>query len=310
MTVAVIGYGNQGRSQALNLKDSGANVIVGNIDDEFAVQAKNDGMNVVSIADAVKNADATMILLPDEITPDVFERWIRPNLKAGSALCFASGYNITYRHVECPGGIDLILLAPRMIGTGVRSLFLSKEGFYSFVAVEQNATGKALDVLLALSHGVGTLLKGAVEVTYKIETELDLFNEQGFGPAFGRVLLSAIDTMVSAGYPKEAVFLEFYLSGEFGYIMREMAETGLFAQLDHHSQTSQYGAMSRGVKFLWMNVKKPMKKILKVIQSGKFAREWTFEKKTGKLRYRFLKAMAKRQPIIKTEAIVRQELGI
>lgn len=307
-TIAVVGYGNQGRAQALNLRDSNANVIIGNIEDAYRSQAAADGFNVSDIATAVEQADIVMILLPDEICAEVFEQSIRPHLQPGNCVCFASGYNVTYGYITVPSGVDLVLLAPRMIGVGVRERFQSREGFYSFVAVEIDATGNAWSTLLALASGIGTLWKGALEVTFKMETELDLFNEQAFGPAFGKVLLSSINTLVKAGYPKEAVLLEIYMSGELSYILKEMAETGMIQQLDCHSQTSQYGAISRGIKFVGVNLMRPMGKVLKAIQSGKFAREWQFEQKIGKPRFRFLKAMALRQPIGKLEREVRKRL--
>lgn len=308
--IAVIGYGNQGRSQALNLRDSGAKVLVGNIDDEYRARAIEDGFEAMAIGDAAARAEVLLLLLPDEIQPKVYEQQIRPHLEPGDVLCFASGYNVTFGGIACPAGVDVVLLAPRMIGAGVRDRFLSREGFFSFVAVEQDCSGKAREVLLALAYGIGSLWKGAVEVTFRMETELDLFNEQAFGPAFGRVLLTAINTLIAAGYPKEAVLLEFYMSGEFGYICREMSETGLIKQLDYHSQTSQYGAISRGIRFLGVNLAKPMKKILADIQSGRFAREWRWEQWTGKLRYRFLRQMALAQPINRMEQSVRKELGL
>lgn len=308
-TIAVVGYGNQGRSQALNLRDSGCNVIIGNIDDDYKTRAQTDQFTVMTISQAVAAADVILILLPDEILPEVFKRDFEPSLKAGKCLCFASGYNVTYGMIDCPKDVDLILMAPRMIGPGVRDLFLSRQGFYSFIAIEQDSTGNAREILLALSLGIGTLWKGAVEVSFKIETELDLFNEQAFGPAFGRVLLSSIQTLIEAGYPREAVLLEIYMSGELGYICQTFSEMGLIDQLDAHSQTSQYGAISRGIQFLGVNLKKPMTKILKNITNGKFAKEWSFEQKTGKLRYRFLKAMALRQPIRHWEESVRKQLA-
>ncbi|QDU61080.1 Ketol-acid reductoisomerase [Planctomycetes bacterium Pan216] len=309
-TIAIVGFGNQGRAQALNLRDSGAKVIVGNIDDNYRAQAIEDGFEVFSIAEAVEAADVVMLLLPDEIAPEVYTRDIASHLRAGDAISFASGYNVHYEHIVCPEDVDVVLLAPRMIGRGVRDLYLSGDGFFSFVGVHQDASGGARDVMLALASGIGTLRKGAVDVSFQVETELDLFNEQGFGPAFGRVLLTSIDTLIKAGYPKEAVLLEFYLSGEMSYIFQAMAEMGLIEQLDAHSQTSQYGAISRGMRFLGINLKRPMRKILDNIRRGKFAREWNFEQRTGKVRFRLLRALAKRQPIGKIEKEVRKELGI
>ncbi|MBY0587094.1 ketol-acid reductoisomerase [bacterium] len=308
--IAVIGFGNQGRSQAMNLRDSGLHVIIGNIDDEYRARALEDGFEVLPIDQAVKLADVVMILLPDEVIPEVYRQQVAPNLQAGSMLSFASGYAVTYKTIQIMPMVDVVLIAPRMIGEGVRQLYLSGEGYFSFLAVHQDATGQARGRLLSLAHAVGTLRKGGVEVTFAIETELDLFNEQAFGPAFGRVLLTAIDTLIKAGYPREAVLLEFYLSGELSFILKDMAQTGLIEQLDRHSQTSQYGALSRGIKFLGLNLARPMRKILENIRQGKFAREWSFEERTGKLRYRFFRMMAKRQPIGPMEQDVKKKLGM
>lgn len=308
--VAIIGYGNQGRAQALNLRDSGVPVIIGNIGDTYRDQALAEGFTVLPIGEAVATADVILLLLPDEVLTELFPRAIAPHLSAGKMVSFASGYNVAYQLVVPPTDVDVVLLAPRMVGRGVRELYQRRAGFFSFVAIHQNATGQAREILLALCLAVGTLWKGALEVTFIMEAELDLFNEQGFGPAFGRVLLSAINTLVEAGYPREVVLLEFYMSGEFAYICEQMASVGLIKQLDHHSQTSQYGAISRGLHFLGVNVVRPMRRILDAIRGGKFAREWKWEQRTGKLRYRFLKTMALRQPINRWEQEARAKLGL
>lgn len=310
LKIAVVGYGNQGRSQALNLRDSGAEVVVGNIKDRYAEKAFADGFSVLPVSEASAWADVVLMLVPDEVAVEVFQKHVAPNLKNGSAVVFASGYNVGFGTIEVPAQFDCLLLAPRMIGRGVRELFQSGVGFFSFVAVHQDASGKAREVLLALAHGIGTLKKGAVEVTCRIEAELDLFNEQGFGPAFGQVLLTSIKTLLDAGYPKEAVLLEIYLSGEFGYVCKHMAEVGLIKQLEDHSPASQYGAISRGIRFLGMKVAEPMKKVLADIRSGSFAKEWANEKRFGKIRYRVLRFFAVRIPVGKVERDVRTNLGL
>jgi ketol-acid reductoisomerase len=310
LKVAVVGYGNQGRSQAMNLRDSGVEVVVGNIKDRYAEKAFADGFSVLPVAEAAAWADAVMMLVPDEVAVEVFKKDVAPAIRPGSAIVFASGYNIGFGAIEVPKNIDCLLLAPRMIGKGVRELFQSGVGFYSFVAVHQDASGKAKDVLLALAQGIGTLKKGAVEITCRMEAELDLFNEQAFGPAFGQVLLTSIKTLLDAGYPKEAVLLELYLSGEFGYVCKHMAEVGLIKQLEDHSPASQYGAISRGIRFLGMKVAEPMKKVLENIRSGDFAKEWANENRWGRLRYRFLRFFAVRIPVGKVERDVRTKLGL
>jgi ketol-acid reductoisomerase len=300
-TVAVLGFGNQGRAQALNLRDSGLTVIVGNRNDGYADQARADGIETVAIPDAAGRGDIVMSLLPDEVLDEVFAAMIGPKLRPSSMFVVPTGYNLAFGDLDIPAGVDVAMLAPRMIGTGVRQSYLDGGGFHSFISVERDATGSAWPTLLALADAVGTLTKGAMELSATMEAELDLFNEQAFGPAFGRVLLSAINTLLEAGYPKEAVLLELYLSGEFGHIFSEVAEIGLFANLEHHSPASQYGAISRGIKFLRFNFKPTMRKILGHIRSGGFAREWRFERRTGRLRARFLKAMALRQPLRQLE---------
>ena len=179
-------------------------------------------------------------------------------------------------------------------------------GFYSFAASSKtHQPGVGATAYACLGH---RRCATTVETTFAW-AELDLFNEQAFGPAFGRVLLAAVDTLIDAGYPREAVLLELYMSGEFSYICQHMAEVGLIDQLADHSPTSQYGAISRGLRFLRMNVADPMRRILRDITSGRFAREWSFEQRTGRLRQRLLHLLATHQPIRRVEQQVRRRLG-
>ncbi len=307
-TIAVIGYGNQGRAQALNLRDSDLRVIIGNQDDKYLEIAKKDGFYTHTIEDAIILADVIFFLIPDEIMKNLYDTKIKQLIKPTTALVFASGYNIGFNLITPPADTDVLLLAPRMIGVGVRENYLNKQGFFSFIGVEQDFTGNALDILLALANGIGTLKKGAIEVTFRQEAELDLFNEQGFGPAFGRVLLSAIYTLIEAGYPPEAVLVELYMSNEMSYTYKKMAEVGLIRQVDFHSQTSQYGAMSRGIKYRKIPLKSIMQEILKNIQDGSFTEEW--EKKLTKLKFKVIKFFATKQRINKLEHEVRKNLGL
>jgi ketol-acid reductoisomerase len=307
-TIAIIGYGNQGRAQALNLRDSGQKVIIGNIEDKYVKIAMNDGFPVFSIKEATEKSDIIFLLIPDEVMNDTFEREIRPSIKSYSALVFASGYNIGFKFLKPPEDLDVLLIAPRMIGVGVREKYLRNEGFFSFIAVEQDASKKAKKILLALAKAIGTLKKGAVLISFRQETELDLFNEQAFGPAFGRVLLSSIYTLIEAGYPAEAVLIEMYMSGEMAYTYQKMAEIGLIKQVDFHSQTSQYGAMSRGIRFRNLPLKLKMNKILNEIQSGEFTKEWN--KRISKLKFRMIKYFATKQKINKIERQVRKNLKL
>ncbi|MBY9002579.1 MAG: ketol-acid reductoisomerase [Candidatus Lokiarchaeota archaeon] len=307
-TIAIIGYGNQGRAQALNLRDSGMEVIIGNREDKYKEIAIKDNFSTYTIKEATKLADIVFILIPDEIMKEIFDSSLKDILKPGCALVFASGYTIGFKLIEPPENVDVILLAPRMIGVGVRENYLNNQGFFSFISVEQDYTGKALNILLALANGIGTLKKGAIQVTFKQEAELDLFNEQGFGPAFGRVLLTAIYTLIDAGYPPEAVLVELYMSNEMSYTYKKMAEIGLIKQVDFHSQTSQYGAMSRGIRYRKIPIKPIMKKVLEDIQNGSFTEEW--EKSLTKLKFKVIKFYATKQKINKLEQKVRKNLGL
>lgn len=306
-TIAIIGYGNQGRAQALNLRENNIHVIIGNQDDRYRQYAIDDKFEVMSIQLATQKADICFLLLPDEVLPSVYVDQILPNIKAGSVLVFASGYNIAFNLIEIPNNLDVLLIAPRMIGVGVRERFMSGEGFYCFVDVHQDYSGNAECYLLALLKGIGGLLKPAIKITMKQETILDLFNEQAFGPAFGQVLLSAISVLVDNGLPPEAVLVEMYMSEEMAYTYRKMARTGLVKQTDYHSQTSQYGAMSRGIRFMNLGLKLRMQKIYQEINNGSFASEWG--KPLTKAKFAVIKYFATRQRINKLEANVRETLG-
>ena len=279
--ITVIGYGNQGRAQALNLRDSGLAVLVGNREDEYAKQARQDGLECLPIAAAVAAAAIILLLLPDEIAPAVYHAEIAPHLAPGKTLVFASGYNLTYNHIAPPAGIDVVLVAPRMIGAGVRELYQAGRGFPAFFGVAQDGSGRAREAALALCKGIGATRAGVVEVTFAQETELDLFTEQCFGPAFGQVLMSAVNLLLDEGYPPGAVLLELYMSGEFAYTLRKMAQMGTVAQSQLHSVTSQYGSFSRGMRFMNPELRARMAQGLDEIRSGAFAREFAAESAAG-----------------------------
>jgi ketol-acid reductoisomerase len=308
MQVAVIGYGNQGRAQALNLRDSGVQVLIGNREDAYRIRAEKDGFTSLGIPDAVRSADAVFLLLPDEVLPPAFEGEIMPALQQGSTLVFASGYSVAFGLIDLPEDADALLIAPRMIGVGVRERYLTGEGFYCLVDVHQDYSGQAQEKMLALTWGIGKFYKPAIEVTFKQEAILDLFNEQAFGPAFGRVLLTAISVLLKNGLPPEAVLVEMYQSEEMAYTYQQMAKTGLVRQTFFHSPTSQYGAMSRGVRFLDLDLKPRMERIYHEIESGAFASEWGSA--FAKVRFRVIRFFAMRQKINRIERKVRQSLGL
>jgi ketol-acid reductoisomerase len=306
--IALIGYGNQGRAQAMNLRDSGLNVRIGNREDGYAERAREDGFLVLAIDQASASADVVMMLIPDEAAPSVFETQIALHLTEGKVLVFASGYNVAFGFISSPPGVDVVLVAPRMIGAGVRDLYVAGEGFPSFIGVAQDDSGQARELALALAKGIGSTRAGVVEVTFAQEAELDLFTEQCFGPAFGHVLTTSVDLLLEEGYPPEAVLLELYMSGEFAYTLGKMAEMGVVEQSALHSPTSQYGSMSRGMRFMLPELRTRMREGLEEIRSGQFAQEWAAEYAAGAPALEALKAAARSLPLHKLEQELRQAL--
>ena len=227
--IAIIGYGNQGRAQALNMRDSGIpGVIVGSRRDESYEMAEEDGFPTFSIKEAAEKADVLFLLVPDEFAPGIFESEIRPGLREGNIINFASAYNITFNKIVPPENVDVVMAAPRMIGDGVRNLFLQGDGATAFCAVHQDWSGKALEYAKALCKGIGCTRKGSIEVEFIDETMLDLVAEQGVWPIFYHVFNEAFKLLVSKGHPEEAVLLDEYLSKEPMYILGKAADTGLF----------------------------------------------------------------------------------
>jgi ketol-acid reductoisomerase len=308
--IAVIGYGNQGRAQALNLRDSGLDVVVGNRDDAYAAQAREDGFDVLPLREAAGAGDVVMLLIPDEVMPARFAGEIAPELEPGDVLVFASGYSVAFGFIAPPPGVDVVLVAPRMIGAGVRDLYVAGRGFPAFVGVAQDASGQAQARALALAKGIGATRMGVVEVTFAQEAELDLFTEQCFGPAFGQVLMTAVNLLLDEGYPPEAVLLELYMSGEFAYTLGKIAELGTVEQTALHSRTSQYGSMSRGMRFLLPELRARMAAGLEEIRSGAFAREWAAEQEAGASTLETLREAARTLPLHALETELRQALGI
>jgi ketol-acid reductoisomerase len=308
--IAIIGYGNQGRAQALNLRDSGFNVIIGNIRDEYWDLAESDGFTVLDIKSAAEKANVILLLIPDELQPSIFEEQIKPALDKYKVLCFASGYNITFETITVPANIDTVLVAPRMIGKGVRESYVNDKGFYSFIGVHNDASGKSREIALAIAKGIGSTKPGGavLEVTFRQEAELDLFNEQCFGPAFGQVLTCAVDVAIDAGYPPEIVLLELYMSGEFAYTAEMIARMGTLKQLELHSPTSQYGSMSRGMRYASPELREAMQTSLKEIQDGSFAKEFAAEYELDLEILDDMKEMAQDIPIVYFDDAVRKKL--
>lgn len=308
--IAVLGYGNQGRSQALNLRDSGLDVRIGVRHDATRAAAAAEGFAVHEPAEAVAQADVVLLLVPDEAMPELFEAQVRPGLRAGACVAVASGYNLAFGHVDPPATVDVVMVAPRMIGPGVRELYQAGRGFPSFVGVHRDATGRARERMLALARGIGSTRAGCLELSCADEAALDLFNEQGFGPAFGLALTGAMQTLVEAGFPPEAVLLEILHSGELAYTLGRMVSDGVVDQMDHHSHTSQYGSMTRAIRFLDLDVRSRMQQVLEEIRSGAFAREWSEERRKGMPLYEQLRAARRQHPVRQWEQRVREAFGI
>lgn len=299
-TIALIGYGNQGRSQALNLRDSGMKVIVGNLRDSYLSQAEADGHEVYPISEAVKLADVVMILLPDEIQANVFNASIRDHLKDGTAVCFAHGFNIHFKKFEVPSNIDVIMVAPRMIGEGLRNWYERGVGFCSFVAVEQDYTGHAHEIVLAVAKGIGGA-SPAMFTTFEEETVIDLFGEQvgGGGALVGT--LTQFETLLEAGFDPEIIQIEMYGSGELIEVQRSVTEMGLVEALSLHSPTSQYGQMKRHKQFTSQAMKDLYKSVLSEIKTGVFAAEWAREQESGYENMEQMRKELNSHPIIEAE---------
>ncbi len=279
-TVSILGYGNQGRSQALNMRDCGIKVVVGNVRDASYDTALADGFETFDIAGAVQRADYHFLLIPDEVMPAVFDRDIRPNLKPGGAVVVSSGYNVTYGFLKVPSDVDVLMIAPRTIGTGVRKTFLEGTGFPSLVGVHQDATGNAKAVMLALAKSMGTLKTGSIASSCDEETLCDLFNEHSGGLY---ALRRTYEMLVEAGVSPEAAMLEFWVSGESADVAQVIQSHGLFGQIKFHSVTSQYGQQVTGRLSEEEEAaeRKRLRSLIARIKDGSFAKDWTLEQQAG-----------------------------
>jgi len=288
-TIAIIGYGNQGRAQGLNLRDSGIeDIIIGNRQDASWEQAEEDGFPVYAMDEAAERADIIFLLIPDEVQPEIYRESIKPNLETGDMLNFASGYNITYGFIEPPTDVDVVMVAPRMIGETVRNLYEEGDGAPALIAVDQNATGEAKEVALGLAKGIGSTRSGVIDSEFESETITDLMSEQVMFPLIINLLQAKFEIEVEAGLAPETVLMEEYLSKEISHIFEKSATMGLIEQLSLHSQTSQYGQLRFADEFDDEPIREFMRNRLNEIQNGKFATEWTAEQQAGYPQYRRL----------------------
>ena len=290
--IAIIGYGSQGHAHALNLKDSGQDVIVGLYQGSKSwAKAEKDGLKVAPVADAAKAGDVVMILLPDQTQRSVFEESIRKGLGKGKMLMFAHGFNIHFNQVVPPPDVDVTMIAPKAPGHVMRDLFTQGPGVPALLAVYQDVSGRARDAALAYGKGVGCTRAGVIETTFKEETETDLFGEQTtLCGGISHLIKAAFETLVEAGYQPEVAYFE--CMHEMKLIVDLFYQGGLAYMRYSVSDTAEYGDYSRGPRVISEATKAEMKKILGEIQTGAFAREWVLENQAN--RAGFL-AMRKRE---------------
>jgi ketol-acid reductoisomerase len=280
-TVAIIGYGSQGHAHALNLKESGVNVIVGLYPgSKSTAKAEAAGLKVHSVADAAKAADFIMILLPDEVQRTVYQEEIAPHLKAGDVLAFAHGFNIHFGQVVPPADVDVVMIAPKGPGHLVRRTYEQGQGVPALFAVYQDGSGHARDRAMAYAKGVGGTRAGILETTFREETETDLFGEQAvLCGGLSALIKAGFETLVEAGYQPELAYFE--CLHEVKLIVDLIVEGGLATMRDSISNTAEYGDYTRGSRIITAETKAEMKKVLTEIQTGQFAREFILEKQSG-----------------------------
>lgn len=282
--IAIIGYGSQGHAHALNLKESGFDVVVGVRQGKSFDQAKEDGVAVTTVADAAQQADIIQILLPDERQKAVYEAEIEPYLTEGKALMFAHGFNIHFGQITPPENVDVFLVAPKGPGHLVRRQYTEGAGVPGLFAIHQDATGQAKDLALAYGKGIGSARGGLLETTFAEETETDLFGEQAVLCGGATALVQAgFETLVEAGYQPELAYFE--TLHELKLIVDLMFEGGMETMRYSVSDTAEWGDYVSGPRIITDEVKANMKEVLKDIQDGTFAKDWIKENETGRPRY-------------------------
>jgi ketol-acid reductoisomerase len=289
-TVAIIGYGSQGHAHALNLKDSGVDVVVGlRPDSESVAQARAQGLEVLPVVEAASRGDLVMILLPDELHRQVWESEIRDGVAEGNMILFGHGFSIHYGEVAPPPGVDVAMVAPKGPGHLVRRQFTEGSGVPGLIAVEQDASGEARALALAYAKGIGCTRGGVIETSFKDETETDLFGEQAVLCGGASELVQAgFETLVEAGYDPEMAYFE--CLHELKLIVDLMHEKGLAGMRFSISNTAEYGDYTRGKRVITDETRANMRKILKEIQDGDFAREWIAENRAGQENFTRMRA--------------------
>jgi ketol-acid reductoisomerase len=304
-TVAIIGYGNQGHAQALNLRDSGINVIIGLVKDPSWGQAEEAGFEVMKIEEAAKAGDIIHILIPDEVQAQVYEEKIKPNLEAGNALSFSHGFNIRFKKIVPPEDVDVFMIAPKGPGDRVREVYEEGFGVPALVAVEQDASGNAKEIALAFAKGIGATRAGVIETTFPEETETDLFGEQvDLCGGCAEMITAAFETLVKNGYQPEIAYFE--VLHELKLITDLIQAGGIEHMWKKVSNTAEYGGRTRGKMVITEESRRNMQAILNDIKSGKFADEWIAEKEAGMPKLKQLREEGANHQIEKVGAELRK----
>ena len=307
-TIAIIGYGSQGHAHALNLKESGCNVIVGLYEGSKSwAKAESQGLTVYTAAEATKKADIIMILINDELQADLYKNDIEPNLEAGNMLMFAHGFNVHFGCIKAPKDVDVAMIAPKAPGHTVRSEYLEGKGTPCLVAIEQDATGKALEIALAYGAGIGGASAGLLETTFRTETETDLFGEQAVLCGGVCALMQAgFETLCEAGYdPRNAYFECIH---EMKLIVDLIYQSGFEGMRYSISNTAEYGDYITGPKIITEDTKKAMKKILTDIQDGTFAKDFLLDMSNSgrQVHFKAMRKLAAEHPSEKVGAEIRK----
>jgi ketol-acid reductoisomerase len=305
-TVGIIGYGIQGRAQALNLRDSGIEVLVANRADAYRDQAVKDDFKVYEISELAKRSDIILFLIPDQAQSEVYEKFVKKSLNAGNMLIFAHGYSLCYETIKISSDIDVAMLAPRMPGHQIRDSFLGGGGVPAFIDVVQNNSGLALEKLLALSKAVGFTKAGVLQVNYKVETELDLFIEQFLVASIVKSIHTSFHVLVQElGYPAVPTLMELYASGELAEVLKLAARTGIGKVFQKNaSPTCQYGIATSFDSIMPADATEKAKRIMENIKNGDFAKKLDKEGSAGYPSVRKLWDVVDTQPLNEAHELI------